>query len=136
MLSQVALSLFAIAPQQAVLQSLTIEAPSQIILDGRYYAFPAGALELHSDGHYYVGPALQMTNCVRAGGVPQTMTNNALNWNSVRTLYLAPPTAESAPISFRYVAGQWQVHATSATGDVACDGEVMPTGVLFTHSFE
>ena len=136
MLSQVAITLFAVAPQQAVLHSVSIEAPSQIVLDGHYYALPAGALELHTDGHYYLGPALLMNNCLRAGGLPQSMTGNALHWNSIRTLYLAPATTETSPISFRYVAGEWQVVAASATGDVTCDGEVMPTGVLFTHSFE
>jgi len=137
MLSQVAVALFAIAPQQAVLQSLSIEAASQIVLDGHYYALPAGALELHTDGHYYIAPTLTMGNCVRANGAAQSMTGNALRWNGgVRTVYLAPATVETAPISFRYVAGQWQVVATSATGDLTCDGEEMPTGVLFTHGFE
>jgi hypothetical protein len=136
MLSQVAVAFFAVAPQQAVLQSLSIEAPSQIVLDGHYYALPAGALELHTDGHYYIAPSLVMGNCVRPNGAAQAMTGNALHWNGVRTVYLAPTTTETAPISFRYVAGNWQVTATSATGDLTCDGEVMPTGVLFTHGFE
>jgi len=128
-------SLLAAATPQAVttLRPIQFPAPVHLVLDRRHYALPAGTVELRSDGHYYILPTIAMADCARTSGAMQVATPYALRWaGGLRTVYLA----SESPVALRYAGGEWLLEATSATGDVACGGEVMPTGVVFRSDFE
>ena len=136
--SLVLASLLAVAaPQQtAVLNTLSFPAPVHLVLDGHHYDLPAGGIELR-DGDYHVLPTLLLADCARPNDAAQVMTAHTLRWaGGLRTVYLAAPSEDANPASLRYANGEWTIEFTSATGDIRCNGEVMPSGVMFRSGFE
>lgn len=138
MLATLALAslLGAAAPTQAtgiLLKPVVLQAASQIAIDGHYYTLPPGTLEVRSDG-YVINATPSMSSCARPNGAAQVVTANSLRWGSGGSqLYLA---AGSDSMQLKFRDGAWALMVQSATGDVSCAGEVMPTGVLFMGGFE
>jgi hypothetical protein len=114
----------------------TVFLPGYFRLDGRYY--PAYGLITVQPGEVFLGNS-PMSNCRRTSGAVLTMGAAVLRYGASFDLTLALATGGYTNFVKHY-ANANVYEATSATGDVVCDGAVTPslTGIWseFANGFE
>ncbi|HET9484334.1 MAG TPA: hypothetical protein VFO79_10295 [Xanthomonadales bacterium] len=118
--------------------TLAFQGAALLQFDSLYYPMSPGTLTIEG-GTFSVGAPASMTNCRRESGLAQTVSSVRLLAGAT-TIYLDETATNGAPppAELRMEFGMAVVRFRSRTGDVVCDGAVVPVALdtLYRDGFE